>query len=210
MRTERWRFYKATEGLPTRIRNDDFADLVDAYFQPWRVYHTVQHIEELCRHYEAVKEEVGWEKPDAVACALVYHDFVYVPGHPRNEEWSAAEAKRALSDSMVASIPKPDIDAVCAIILATQDHLAEQADRDTRYFVDMDLATLGAEPKRYAEAQKQIRQEYAHVQGFDVGRPRFLTKLLAAGRIFKTDMFHDRYERQAEENIKAELRRYAK
>lgn len=202
-------FYKATTVLSLPIIMKEHDKVVDAYVEPWRVYHGVQHIEEMCELYVAVRDEVGWDKPKGVACAVVYHDFVCVPGHPENEAWSACQARSSLEASLSVGEPV-DIDAVYAMIMATRDPYGEYDDRDTRYFLDMDMAILGAKPERYAEYMEQIRQEYAHVREFEVGREAFLQRIYGLARIFKTPLFYERYEGQAQENITLELRGYAR
>lgn len=75
-----------------------------------------------------------------------------------------------------------------------------------RLIADIDLSILGS--NYFSEYEALVRAEYAGVPYavYARGRRDFLEKFLAlrGGQIFQTDVFRDRYEVQAQENI-AEL-----
>ena len=62
--------------------------LVDAYRQPARHYHNLRHIAQCLRELDLVRRQC--DDPLAVTAALLFHDCVYDPAQPGNEERSAA------------------------------------------------------------------------------------------------------------------------
>ncbi len=75
--------------------------------------------------------------------------------------------------------------------------------------MDVDLAILGSDAGRFHESDEQIRLEYAHVpeHEYRAGRRRVLGEFLARPRLYSTDYFYSRYERQARENLSRALAR---
>lgn len=68
---------------PQQIYNE----LIAAYSERQRAYHTVQHLYECLSLMEAVQYELN--DPYAVALALWFHDVIYDPQAPDNELKSA-------------------------------------------------------------------------------------------------------------------------
>src|SRR5215468_6790791 len=70
-------------------------ELVAAYLEPARQYHTLEHIAQLLRlleeHGQAVIDR------DAVTLAIIFHDAVYDPRRNDNEQASAALARSRLA-----------------------------------------------------------------------------------------------------------------
>jgi predicted metal-dependent HD superfamily phosphohydrolase len=93
------------------------------------------------------------------------------------------------------------------MILATK-HAALAEDPDTRLLTDIDLAILGAPPARFADYERQIRQEYSWVPDvfFAAKRTEILRGFLARPRIYGTDFFRDRFEARARENLSGTLK----
>lgn len=175
-----------------------FNQLVGAYSQRHRHYHTLQHLRECLANLDAAASLA--QRPAEVELALWFHDAVYEPQRQDNEEQSAAWARR----SALAAGCAQDIAArVEALVLATRAHDAAIADADTRLLVDIDLAILGAAPARFAEYERQVRAEYAHLpdSAFRAGRRAVLERFQARERIYSTDAYHAALERRARDNI---------
>src|SRR5262245_25290518 len=68
-----------------------------AYATPGRAYHTIAHVREVLRRCEDVAAlgGPGWQHPDEVLLAALFHDAVYVPGAKDNEARSAELARDA-------------------------------------------------------------------------------------------------------------------
>jgi predicted metal-dependent HD superfamily phosphohydrolase len=74
--------------------------------------------------------------------------------------------------------------------------------------VDVDLSILGASEVRFAEYERQVRQEYGWVAegAFRQARARVLTSLLSRSSIYSTAWFAARLEGQARKNLSRSLK----
>jgi predicted metal-dependent HD superfamily phosphohydrolase len=174
-----------------------FNQLLAAYSEPHRHYHTLQHLREGLAHLEAAASLAL--RPAEVEVALWFHDAVYEPQRADNEERSAEWAWRSM---LATGLEEEAAQRVQAMVLATRGHEPSE-DPDTRLLLDVDLAILGAAPARFDEYGAQIRAEYAHVPEpeFRARRARVLAGFAARPRIYGTAAFHDALEHRARENI---------
>jgi predicted metal-dependent HD superfamily phosphohydrolase len=174
-----------------------YNQLVAAYSEAHRRYHTLQHLRACLVHLDAAATLA--QRPAEVELALWFHDAVYDPRCADNEERSAEWAWRSI---LAAGCEEEIAQRVQDMVLATQGHDASD-DPDTRLLLDIDLAILGAAPARFDEYEAQIRAEYAHVAEpqFRAGRAQVLAAFLARPRIYLTSAFHDALEHRARENI---------
>ena len=174
-----------------------FNQLVAAYSERHRRYHTLQHLRECLAHFEAASSLA--RRPAEVEAALWFHDAVYDPKARDNEERSADWAARSL---LAADCEAGVAERVRALVLATDGHAASD-DPDTQLLLDVDLAILGAAPARFAEYERQVRAEYAHVPEaeFRARRAEVLAAFLARPRIYLTPAFHDALEERARGNL---------
>lgn len=152
--------------------------LVEAWSEPHRRYHTVEHLAACLADASEAGARVGLgEREVALArVGLWFHDAVYDPRRSDNESRSA--------DLAVSSLDRCGVDAsVCSelhrLVMVTAQHRYDPADRVAAVVVDADLAVLAAVPASYASYVAGVRAEYAHVPD-DVwvpGRGRVLTAL---------------------------------
>ena len=179
-----------------------FNQLVAAYSERHRHYHTLQHLRECLAHCEAAASLAL--HPAEVELALWFHDAVYDPRRDDNEERSAEWARRSI---LSAGCGEAVAQRVQASVLATKSHAAASIDADVQLVLDIDLAILGAAPARFADYERQVRAEYAHVPDADwrAGRSRILSGFLARPRIYATVAFHDALEHRARANISQAL-----
>lgn len=181
------------------------ATLATLYQTPPRHYHNLSHLIELMTLFEWVDTQRGWQQPGVVYAALLFHDAVYRADRSDNEAASAALAGDLLSrepgwqqahqGELVTARAR-----VVQLINATALHgHARDTDADTGYFLDADMAILGAPAPRFAEYQQQIAAEYQHVPEplFRAGRRTFLQRVLALPTIFQTELFQQRFEAAA-------------
>ena len=179
------------------INGGVFNQLVAAHSERHRHYHTLQHLRECLAHCDAAGTLA--RHPAEVELALWFHDAVYDPRRDDNEERSADWAQR----SVVAAGCDPAVgERVRHLVLATQGH-APSEDIDTQLVVDIDLAILGAAAERFADYERQVRAEYAHVpeDAYRIGRARVLQDFLDRPRIYGTAAYHDALEQRARANI---------
>ena len=170
-----------------------WADLAARYGESHRAYHTMEHVEHCLDEAEAVGA------PDVVVLALWYHDAVYAPRKPDNEERSA-DLVRALA------LPKALTARAADLVLATK-HAKPAEDPEAALTVDVDLAILGQPAPRFDRYEEQIRKEYGWVPGmiFRSKRAEILKSFLDRPSIYGTETFRAKYEAAARANLARSL-----
>jgi predicted metal-dependent HD superfamily phosphohydrolase len=112
--------------------------LLRAWHEPQRHYHTLQHLNECLALFDTLRALA--EQPADIELALWFHDTVYdVQGHD-NEARSAHWATGALA---AGGVDAARCQRVHDLIMATC-HTALPASPDQALLVDIDLAILGA------------------------------------------------------------------
>lgn len=179
-----------------------YAELATRYGEPHRAYHHAGHIAEVLRWFDWVAAEVGWDRPEDVRLAILFHDAIYDPLAKDNEARSADLARQYGASERVAEL-----------ILLTARHgrlTPSEVDRDAAHFLDSDTAILGADAAEFDAYDAAIAREYAAVppDEFRTGRRKFLEGMLARPRIFLSDLFHARLDAAARANLERALARY--
>ena len=176
--------------------------LVAAYSEPQRHYHTLQHLRECLAHFDAASALARC--PAEVELALWFHDAVYEPQRKDNEERSADWARASL---LAGGCAADVAERVATLVLATKAHVAAPGDADAALLLDVDLAILGAAPARFAEYERQIRAEYAQVPEaeFRARRRGVLQGFLERERIYLTPAFHDALDARAHANLRGSV-----
>lgn len=139
------------------------------------------------------------QKPDAVQLAVWFHDVIYCPGAPDNEQLSAdhfmAQTKGAFDDALR--------DTVYGHIMATVHNGSEIQSHDSYYLVDIDLSSFGMSWSDFKRDSDNVRREL-------VGQPdaefyprqaAFQKALLDQPRFFQSEYFYEKYEKQARQNL---------
>lgn len=199
-----WR--RAWQGAGARTDGAEIRDaLIARYNETHRKYHTLQHLSECLDAFNAVQMLPA--HPAEVELAIWFHDAVYDVHGSDNEERSAKWAEVALLQADAS----PDIAArVATLILATK-HTALPTSRDEQVLVDIDLSILAAGDARFAEYERQIRDEYAFVPGplFHRTRSAILKSFLDRPRIYSTAHFHTALEEAARANLHRAIGKHA-
>lgn len=180
-----------------------FRDLIARYAEPHRKYHTMRHLDEC---FDKLREiRAAAVHPEEIELALWFHDAFYDVKRRDNEKRSADWARSIV---LAAGLSRSIADRVHALVMATR-HDAVPSDIDERILVDVDLSILGAEPDRFDEYERQIREEYAWVPDslFRSERRRLLTAFLERPKIFNTEQFVYAYEAQARANLQRSIER---
>ena len=183
------------------LANNLWLEIFTKYSEPKRHYHTITHLEKLITDLKEVKTNIqDWQ---TTLFAVFYHDVIYKASSSTNEEDSAKLAKQRLTE---ISYPTDRISKCIEMIMATKNH-KDSNDNDINYFTDADLAILGQNPEDYYEYTENIRKEYSIYPDFiyNSGRKKVLQHLLQMDRIYKTEYFYNRYEKQARINGNSEL-----
>ena len=177
----------------------EWAALVAAWSEPHRRYHDLAHLAAVL----GLVGELGWAADlDAVRLAAWYHDAVYDPERPDNEEVSAQRARAGLQ----GLVPDERLAEVERLVLLTAGHDPAPDDTNGAVLCDADLAVLAGPPEAYAAYASAIRAEYAHLsdEEFTDGRIAVLEHLFALPTLFRTAAARP-WTDPARANLSAEL-----
>ncbi|MEM7065760.1 MAG: hypothetical protein AAF572_21680 [Cyanobacteria bacterium P01_B01_bin.77] len=194
----------------------EFDRIIVAYGEAHRAYHTAQHINEclelldwarghsLCRILQSPVLEI----------ALWYHDVVYQPQGPdkkcpinkhQNERQSANQAIAFLQayGRLPQRVKQDHTHRVESLIMATSHFTDNESGELTDWILDIDLAILGTSPQRFLEYNTQIRQEYSEIPitVYEAKRQVLLAQFLRRSTIYRSALFRERFETQAQENL---------
>jgi len=164
-------------------------------------YHKWLHVVDCMNELYEVKNLLN--NPDAVECALLFHDVVYVPGEANNEEESAKYAEKTFTQRW---LPKDFIETVKKLILVTKPGSTTKSN-DEKYIKDIDMSILGKDSRIYTQYTKDVRREYyrfSDVQ-FKKWREDFLHWIASKKNVYHTEYFHDKYQKQVEKNVLQEI-----
>jgi predicted metal-dependent HD superfamily phosphohydrolase len=179
------------------------ADLLGRWSEPHRRYHDLAHLDAVLRHVDELAAEAP--APDAVRLAAWFHDAVYDPSAPDNEERSAELAERAL---LRMRVPDDVLDEVARLVRLTATHQVEAGDGNAAVLCDADLAVLAGDEHAYGAYVAAVRAEYGHLDddAFGAGRAQVLARLLERQPLFRT-RGGAAWEAPARRNVAAELGR---
>ncbi len=171
--------------------------LLDAYREPQRHYHTLQHLGECLALADDLKAAA--ERFEEIELALWFHDAVYDVHAHDNEARSAQWAVTALC---AAGLDEQACGRIHDLVMATR-HSALPGTPDAALLTDIDLSILGASEERFAEYEQQIRAEYAWVapDTYAVKRREVLLGFLDRVHIYATPALSGRLEEPARRNL---------
>jgi predicted metal-dependent HD superfamily phosphohydrolase len=194
-----WVNLLAPFGVTPAAAYPPFDRLVEAYSEPHRHYHTLEHVGEVLRVVGRLKGG------PVVQLAVWYHDAAYDPKAKDNEARSGDLAEREL----VALGLSAEVTKRVAGLVRSTAHFDGTTfvgpDFDTLH--DADLAILGASEVRYARYAADVRKEYAWVPDADyrAGRREVLETFLARPRIYRTEALFAEGEEAARRNLAGEI-----
>lgn len=177
--------------------------IVKMYSEQGRYYHTLVHLEEMFGYLEQSDYiDIGADY-QALVLAIFFHDVVYDPKSATNEEDSAKLFEAFCSNVGIEDELKS---RVVRYILATKQHTATEDNACAQFLLDIDMAVLGKQQDAYWKYAALIRREYSFVE-HDVyceKRAEVLKGFLEQP-IFGTKVMKDALEKQARENLEAEI-----
>lgn len=173
--------------LPSSLASSWWDRISSEYSQPYRHYHTLQHLSEFLAHFHSHSSLIS--SPTPFLLAIFFHDIIYLPQSSANEDESirlfqtfVRECHDSHSLPAAAAAAGEDRDptraggaggvawhqrldqishAVIELIDLTKSHQLDQAREaslDAKLFCDMDMAILGSSPERYSEYSQQVNQ----------------------------------------------------
>lgn len=177
---------------------------LSAYMRPDRHYHDWRHIIEMLNLFNDDVRRLA-SNPVVIEAGILFHDRVYNPFRSDNEAASCDVMRQMCAH---VGLSEAFANEVAGLIMATchSSKSPPQTD-DEKFVVDLDLAILGADPKRFDEYEAGIRAEYAHFSDIDFakGRSQILQGFLDRGRIFYTDYFHEKLGARAVKNLRRSI-----
>lgn len=184
-----------------------FDDLNLRFQEYWRHYHVLPHVETMLDELDAFRaaEESKMVHFAAVKMMAWYHDAVYYP-YARNNETQSARLFALVGK--LAYLEESFIKKVVEGILATAAHEPSE-NPNIRTLCDLDLVILGQSEPAFNRYEGKIRLEYDAVpeEKFRTERRAILKRFLDRPRIYQTDFFRERYEAQAQENLRRSIER---
>lgn len=196
-------FRKALSSTKADVTTIDeyWKQIADRYQENGRHYHTLAHLEHIYESLLPVQRRIqDWT---IIIFSIAYHDVIYNPQRPDNEEKSAQYAQVRMSHIGL----EPERVRRCEEhILSTRRH-EQSHDNDTNFFIDADLSILGSPADRYNAYAKNIRKEYEPYPDsvYIPGRKKVIQHFLQMRNIFKTAYFIDKFENVARRNLQNEL-----
>ncbi|XP_048731044.1 uncharacterized protein LOC125648151 isoform X2 [Ostrea edulis] len=202
---QRWTtLAKETLTVPESISWKWWEHIEQRYNESQRHYHTLRHLEEMFQHFDQFQNELI--HPELVSLAIFFHDIIYDPKAPDNEERSADVFVQFSQEA--GNLKENQVEKVKEWILLTKAHtIQDNAEKDLQYFLDMDMAVLGRSSEEYKKYAEQIRKEYSHVPDpeFRKRRSAILQDFTQRQRIFASDEFNKMFHGTAIQNMKDEI-----
>jgi predicted metal-dependent HD superfamily phosphohydrolase len=199
---QQWDRDMAAVGAPGLAAEKVLTDIVARHNETHRRYHNQRHLAALFNLLDLHAPHIA---PGAAPrLAIWWHDLVYEPRAQDNEEHSAEIARQRLGALGAA----PDvIEETLRLILMSKSHWDGPSAGDGDYFLDADIAILGASAETYDAYAVAVRQEYAFAadEAWREARGKFLRAALSRARLFRTDAFEHAYAGQARINMQREL-----
>lgn len=181
---------------------DLWSEIEKKYSEKGRHYHNLEHLENMFSELDFVKDKIS--NFSLISFSVFYHDVIYDATSTINEEKSAEFAELRFKKLNVSQDP---IEKISAQIIATKSH-QQSEDNDTNYLLDADLSILGKDLETYLDYTKNIRKEYFIYPDllYKPGRKKVLKYFLELENIFKTEIFKEKYEVRAKENMLFEIK----
>ena len=180
-----------------------------------RKYHGLRHLEfmlSLCP-YGQYLPEIDIER---ILFAILFHDYVYVPGDNDNERNSADAFEEFASRHGIENRELVDCVkfAICNSMLCGKQMNLEyfsglsQNEKVAVLLHDLDFAILGTRRYVYLRYAFGIREEYENKSDYDylLRRKKFLLTQLSKGSVFCLEFFTNSYGARAKDNILEELK----
>ncbi|MBD5786638.1 hypothetical protein IF650_10645 [Cellulosimicrobium terreum] len=211
-------FVRSARGAGATADDDAIRDvgqgLLDRWAQPSRHFHNLRHLADVLGRVDELAQET--HDPDLVRLAAWYHGAVFdakdrAAYARKGGEDESASAALALAELGDLGAPQAAAERVAQLVNALVRHAPDPADFDCAVLCDADLAMLAAEPQRYKEYLKDVRDEYAHIPPADYVRARIaiLSKLMDRRSLFSSPL-GAAWEEAARQNLDAELQRLRK
>lgn len=182
-----------------------FNNAMGFYTRSNLAYHNFNHIQDMLD----LSEKHECKLTLGQLLAILYHDCAYTPGATDNEEKSVEDMYQQMNVVNMSFYDRNEIAIAEQIILDTKNHVP--GIEESKLVIDLDLASLGYEPKIFSECRNAIYNEYRKAytnkpdKEFDIlfheGTITFGEEMLSRDNIYYTALFRDVYEKKATINL---------
>jgi len=201
---KRWVKLMGELGVPDARWQPLWEKLERLYSERGRYYHNLKHI---AKTLALLDRFSGGSASALLRLAAFYHDAIYDVQAKDNEERSAVMAKE---DLVALGLPERLADDVADLIRATKGHrpLSGRLAKDSRLFLDADLAILGSSPSEYGRYAADIALEYDWMDPdtYRKGRAHVLKKFIDRKHLFYTPSVRAELQKKAVANMEREFR----
>jgi predicted metal-dependent HD superfamily phosphohydrolase len=173
-------------------------DTIQAYAEPHRKYHTIDHIADCLQKLEPYKEREDYLQ---LFLALLWHDDVYDTSPKDKEADSNVEESKDYAILCMHHLGLPGEETVDRLIEVTESHKPET--EDEALISDIDMSILAAPAEIYDKYVEGIREEYGSHYSAEQFRAGRRSALKSFGQFYHPDFLH--LTEQAESNIGREL-----
>ncbi len=176
-------------------------ELIKVYSHQKRHFHNHKHISACLNHLHVVRDQVG--DRNSMALAFWFHDAIHHSFKSDNKRKSADWAKRFMQANGANDTRLRQVEQ---LIMATCPN-AQTVTADSQIFSDINMAILGAKAQLYDIYEIYVRKEYGLIPEciYRQKRKTVLQRFLKRARIYNSDYFHEKLERQAQENLRRTL-----
>jgi predicted metal-dependent HD superfamily phosphohydrolase len=175
--------------------------ILKQYTNTSRYYHNLGHIEYMLVHIKEAEYSISHKNKVLLKLAIWFHDIIYIPGHSKNEEYSAMKLE---SFAQALGFKDEDIEVMKWLIILTK-HTGYPQTYLEDVICDLDLRELGTD--RYEQYSIKIRKEFSMLDDkqWNKGRIEFLEFMLDKEYIYHTDLYREMFENKARDNMQKEI-----
>jgi len=196
-----------TRFLPKLI-HEPFEEILDAYNEPWRYYHSSRHILRMFKAAEdsGLTDEITSSERQSLYLAILFHDVCYKVGRDigLNESNSAEFTfKHCNMTRHNKPIIHSAVQAIEATIYHSLDGISNCNKMVTKTLLDLDLMGLGQSPESFMADTEDIWREYEPISTrseYDTGRAKWAKSFLKRKILFHTSYFR-KLESRARRNL---------
>lgn len=185
-----------------------FLKIIQEWMRPDRSYHGIDHLGEGLIEFKEIRHL--FDDPLAAELAWWLHDVIYDPKNAlgENERFSADFAAVFLKS---AGLHERFGEKIEKHILASIPG-ADPHDNDSALLCDLDIIRFAAPADVFWKISALVREEYhfAPQDVYDKNRAMILHLFIDREHVFRTKVFQDKYETQAQRNIRSALSRLEK
>jgi len=188
--------------MPKEVALEQYKEVYALYNHTNRHYHNLVHVWNFLKLFDSFRDKI--HEPALFELSIWYHDAIYEAKNKDNEFQSAV----LVQNKFKVYLSLEQLDYVNSLIMSTAGHYPKVEHEDVYWFLDFDLAILAADYKTYKLYSDAIWKEYKTVYPkmlYKMGRKKVLKSFLSREKLYFSELFFEKYEKKARQNIQLEL-----